>query len=63
MRARAAGFWLQQRHLVLYPTFRPAVRRASTGSVVLVSGDNSDVPSYNGDMYELDLRATGPTGS
>ncbi len=38
------------------PTFAQQYDGASTGSVVLVSGDNSDVPSYN-DMYEMDLES------
>lgn len=55
-------FSWQQRDPVLYPTFAQQYDGASTGSVVLVSGDNSDVLSYN-DMYELDLESYYSTGS
>ena len=58
----SSHFSWQQRDPVLYPTFAQQYDGASTGSVVLVSGDNSDVLSYN-DMYELDLESYYSTGS
>lgn len=58
----SSHFSWQQRDPVLYPTFAQQYDGASTGSVVLISGDNSDVLSYN-DMYELDLESYYSTGS
>lgn len=58
----SSHFSWQQRDPVLYPTFAQQYDGASTGSVVLVSGDNSDVLSYN-DMYELDLESYYSTGA
>ena len=57
----SSHFSWQQRDPVLCPTFAQQYDGASTGSVVLVSGDNSDVLSYN-DMYELDLESYYSTG-
>ena len=58
----SSHFSWQQRDPVLYPTFAQQYDGASTGSVVLVSGDNNTVLSYN-DMYEMDLDAYYSTGS
>lgn len=58
----SSHFSWQQRDPVLYPTFAQQYDGASAGSVVLVSGDNNTVLSYN-DMYEMDLDAYYSTGS
>ena len=58
----SSHFSWQQRDPVLYPTFAQQYDGASVGSVVLVSGDNSDVLSYN-DMYEMDLESYYTTGT
>ena len=58
----SSHFSWQQRDPVLYPTFAQQYDGASTGSVVLVSGDNNTVLSYN-DMYEMDLESYYTTGT
>lgn len=58
----SSHFTWQQRDPVLYPTFAQQYDGASTGSVVLVSGDNNTVLSYN-DMYEMDLESYYTTGT
>ena len=58
----SSHFSWQQRDPVLYPTFAQQYSGASTGSVVLVSGDNNTVLSYN-DMYQMDLESYYSTGS
>lgn len=49
-------FTWQQRDPVLYPTFAEKYEGASTGCVVLTSGERYDIVSYN-DMYPMDLEA------
>lgn len=58
----SSHFSWQQRDPVLYPTFAQQYDGASTGSVVLVSGENNTVLSYN-DMYEMDLESYYTTGT
>ena len=58
----SSHFTWQQRDPVLYPTFARQYDGASVGSVVLVSGDNSDVLSYN-DMYQMDLESYYTSGT
>ena len=55
-------FTWQQRDPVLYPTFAQQYDNASTGSVVLVSGENNTVISYNS-MYQMDLESYYSTGN
>ena len=58
----SSHFTWQQRDPVLYPTFAQQYDNASTGSVVLVSGENNTVISYNS-MYQMDLESYYSTGS
>ena len=58
----SSHFSWQQRDPVLYPTFAQQYDGASVGSVVLASGENSDVLSYN-DMYQMDLDSYYSTGT
>ena len=56
-------FTWQQRDPVLYPTFAAQYPGASADAVVLVCGDNYEVLTYSGDLYELDLDTYYASGS
>lgn len=52
----SSHFTWQQRDPVLYPTFAEKYEGASTGCVVMTTGDRYDVVSYD-EMYQIDMEA------